>query len=204
MSYQHRQRTIQFSLIIFCCLFVAVTRAEVSINCQGCTCIVGNLAPPPKSSWYANQQVAVRIDDAWTDVERAYFQQGIEKWNQANNCSGVLFHDFRPLHFTNYDFTVAPQTSRSGGLDPGLWESECFLLSPESQARLRSAIVPIIPEFNNQNPPMHFVYLGTHELGHTFDLHDCLFGNGCTICSAGNCSIREAWVEAVARHNLRL
>jgi hypothetical protein len=97
-----------------------------------------------------------------------------------------------------------PQTSRSGGLDPGLWESECFLLSPESQARLRSAIVPIIPEFNNQNPQMHFVYLGTHELGHTFDLHDCLFGNGCTICSAGNCSIREAWVEAVARHNLRL
>jgi hypothetical protein len=71
---------------------------------------------------------------------------------------------------------VAPQTSRSGGLDPGLWESECFLLSPESQARLRSAIVPIIPEFNNQNPQMHFVYLGTHELGHTFDLHDCLFG----------------------------
>ena len=108
MSYQHRQRTIQFSLIIFCCLFVAVTRAEVSVNCQGCTCIVGNLAPPPKSSWYANQQVAVRIDDAWTDVERAYFQEGIEKWNQANNCSGVLFHDFRPLHFTNYDLTVAP------------------------------------------------------------------------------------------------
>lgn len=36
---------------------------------------------------------------------------------------------------------------------------------------------------------MHFVYLGTHELGHTFDLKDCLFNNGCTNCSAGNCSI---------------
>jgi len=36
---------------------------------------------------------------------------------------------------------------------------------------------------------MHFVYLGTHELGHTLDLNDCLIGNGCTNCSAGNCSI---------------
>jgi hypothetical protein len=79
-----------------------------------------------------------------------------------------------------------------------------FFTYPQSQKRLLAAIVPIIPEFNNQNPPMHFVYLGTHELGHTFDLHDCLFGNGCTNCSAGNCSIREGWAEAVARHNLRL
>jgi len=35
MSYKNRQRTIQFSLIIFCCLFVAVTRTEVSLNCLG-------------------------------------------------------------------------------------------------------------------------------------------------------------------------
>lgn len=173
----------------FCCLFVAVTRAEVSVNCQGCTCIVGNLAPPPKSSWYANQQVAVRIDDAWTDVERAYFQEGIEKWNQANNCSGVLFHDFRPLHFTNYDLTVAPPDFTVWWVRTGPLGVRMFFTFPQSQARLSAAIVPIIPEFNNQNPPMHFVYLGTHELGHTFDLKDCLFGNGCTNCSAGNCSI---------------
>ena len=145
MSYQHKQRTIQLSLILFCCLFVAITRAEVSVGCQSCTCIVGFWFSPPKHSWYSNQQVAVRIDDAWTDVERAYFQEGIEKWNQANNCSGVLFHDFRPLHFTNYDFTVAPQTSRSGGLDPGLWESECFLLSLRVRHDCAQLSFPLFP-----------------------------------------------------------
>jgi len=49
MSYKHRQRTIQFSLIVFCCLFVAVTRAEVPVDCQSCTCIVGNWFPRPNT-----------------------------------------------------------------------------------------------------------------------------------------------------------
>lgn len=29
MRYKHRDRTIQLGVIIFCCLFVAVTRTEV-------------------------------------------------------------------------------------------------------------------------------------------------------------------------------
>lgn len=99
MSYKHRDRTIQLSLIVFCCLFVAVTRTELPVQSQ--SCIVPHLGSPPKLSWYKNQQVAVRIDDAWTPDERGYFQEGIEKWNQAYNCSGVLFHDFSPIHFTS-------------------------------------------------------------------------------------------------------
>ena len=83
MSDNYRQRTIQLSLIVFCCLFVAATRTEVPVDCQSCTCIVGCWFPPPQYSWYQNQQVAVRIDDAWDPVERGYLQEGIEKWSQG-------------------------------------------------------------------------------------------------------------------------
>lgn len=34
MSHNQRQRTIQLSLIVFCCLFVAATRTEVPVDCQ--------------------------------------------------------------------------------------------------------------------------------------------------------------------------
>lgn len=141
MRYTHRERIIQLSLIVFCCLFVAVSRTEVSVNSQ--SCIVPNLAPPPKFSWYKNQQVAVRIDDAWSPEERGYFQQGIEKWNQALNCSGVLFHDYSPIHFTNYSFSQAPP-------DFTVWWAKTSPLGvryvftfPESSKRLRTVIIPI-------------------------------------------------------------
>ena len=189
MSYNYRQRIIQFSLILFCCLFVAATRAEVSVDGQSCTCIVGFWNPPPKYSWYKNQQVAVRIDDAWDSTERGYFQEGIEKWNQANNCSGVSFYDFSAIHFTSYDLTQAPPDFTVWWERTGPLGVIAFYTFPQTQKRIRAAIVPLIPEFQSQNPPMFFVYLGTHEIGHTFDLNDCLANNGCTNCSAGNCSI---------------
>lgn len=189
MSHNQRQRTIQLSLIVFCCLFVAATRTEVPVDCQTCTCIVGFWLPPPQHSWYKNEQVAVRIDDAWDPVERGYLQEGIEKWNQANNCSGVSFSDFRPIHFVTYDLAQAPPDFTVWFVRTGPLGVRAFYTEPQIQRRIRAAIVPIIPEFNNQNPPMHFVYLGTHELGHTLDLNDCLSGNNCTNCSAGTCSI---------------
>ena len=85
MPHQQEQRIVQFSLIVFCCLFVAVTRTEVSVSSE--TCVVPYWEAPPKHSWLQFEQVAVRIDDKWNDIERGYLQQGIEKWNQADNCS---------------------------------------------------------------------------------------------------------------------
>ena len=66
MSYKHRQQVTQLSLIVFCCLFVAVTRTEVAVNSQE-VCLLGHFGPPPKYSWYPGAQVAVRIDDAWVN-----------------------------------------------------------------------------------------------------------------------------------------
>ena len=115
-----RQRIIQFSLIVFCCLFVAVTKAETSVDCQSCTCIVGNLAGPPKFSWYTNQQVAVRIDDAWDPVDRGYFQEGIEKWNQADNVLACLLMTLDPFTLPVMMLHRHPQILRCGGKEPRL------------------------------------------------------------------------------------
>lgn len=186
MHYKHRDRSVQLGLIVFCCLFVAASRTEIPVNSQ--SCIVPHIAPPPKFSWHKNQQVAVRIDDAWTAEERAYFQQGIEEWNQALNCSGVLFHDFSTIHFASYnlndsppDFTVWWQRTSPLGV-------RYFFTFPQTAKRLRAVIVPIIPEFQNSIDNSFFVYLGTHEIGHTFDLEDCLAANNCQAV-AGTCSI---------------
>jgi hypothetical protein len=46
MRYKHREHTIQLSLIVFCCMFVAVTRTELPVSSQ--SCIVPYLAAPPE------------------------------------------------------------------------------------------------------------------------------------------------------------
>jgi len=105
MSHRHRQLTLQLTLILFCCLFIAVTRTEVTVNSQS-SCLVPFYETPPRDSWRQYENVTVRIDDTWGEAERNAFQAGIEKWNQANNCSSVTFGDYSPIHFTTY--TGAP------------------------------------------------------------------------------------------------
>lgn len=185
MSYRHRQLTIQLALILFCCLFIAVTRTEVTVNSQS-SCLVPFWETPPKDSWRQYENVTVRFDDAWSESERSAFQAGIEKWNQTNNCSSVTFGDYSPIHFTTYsdpppDWTVWWQRKSPVGV---LY----FYAIPLYQKRLRAAIVPIPANFQNILSGSYFVYLGTHETGHTFDLGDCLFANGCQAV-AGTCSI---------------
>lgn len=184
MPHKHTERTIQISLIVLCCFFLAVMRNEVPANTQ--SCIVPHWEAPPKDSWLQYEQVAVRIDDAWNESERSYFQQGIEKWNQADNCAWVTFYDYSPIHFDSYD-QVPP--------DYTLWFQRrsplgvaYFYKMPQASKRLRAVIVPILPQFQNTISNSFFVYLGTHETGHTFDLGDCLASNNCQSV-VGTCSI---------------
>lgn len=138
MSSRHPQLTIQVGLILFCCLFIAVTRSEVTVNSQS-SCLVPFWETPPKDSWHQHENVTVRIDDAWGEPERNAFQAGIEKWNQANNCSGVTFGDYSSIHFTNYssappDWTIWWQRKAPVGV---LY----FFAAPTYLQRVRAAIV---------------------------------------------------------------
>ena len=145
-----------------------------------------SLGGPPKDSWLQFEQVAVKIDNAWDEPERTYLEQGIEKWNKADNCSSVTFYDYSSIHFASYD-QVPP--------DYTMWFQRrsplgviYFYKAPQALKRLRAAIVPIIPQFQNTISNSFFVYLGTHETGHTLDLGDCLASNNCQ-SAAGTCSI---------------
>ena len=122
----------------------------------------------------------MKIDDTWTDdSDRSAFREGIEKWNEALNCSGVRFIDFSTEHFTNYDGPI-PSNNTVYWQRKSPLGVEMFFYNP-FQLRVRAAKVPILPSWLNTFSNTFFVYLGTHELGHTFGLTDCLCSNcSCT------------------------
>ena len=181
MPHASRQLAIQLGLIVFCFVFVVFTRSGVPVSSQISTCVNPPRypgIPPPKWSWLPNSVVTVKIDDTWDQNDRDAFREGIQKWNDAFNCSGVRFVDFSAEHFTNYDGPIPNNTV--------YWQRrskigvESFFYTT-FQLRVRAAKVPILPSFVNTFNNTFFVYLGTHEIGHTFGLTDCLCSNcSCT------------------------
>ena len=113
MSYNQRNRTIQLSLVVFCCLFVTVFRGEVSVNSE--TCIVPHLAPPPKFSWYKNQQVAVRIDDAWSPEDGIIFAKELKSGIKHLTVPGSTFTIFPLFTSTPIVLPKHHRTLRFGG-----------------------------------------------------------------------------------------
>jgi hypothetical protein len=183
MPHPLRQPAIQLGLVLFCGLFLVFTNG-VSVSSQVSTCVSPpHIAgyPPPKISWPQGSTVTVKIDDTWTNQsDRNAFKEGIEKWNDALNCSGVTFIDFSATHFTDYGGAIPNNTVYWQRKSPvGV---EMFFHNP-FQLRVRAAKVPILPNWVNDYNNTFFVYLGTHELGHTFGLNDCLCSN-CS-CIAG-------------------
>ena len=163
-----------------------VSEIPINVGSQVVYCTPpGFLAPPPARSWMPNALVQVKIDDTWNETDRGYIEEGIRKWNGALNCSGVVFTDFSPQHFSDYaasppDNTVYWQrTDPHNGTYGGGTLARFNLLD-----RVVAATTKIDPSVTNSISNSFFVYLGTHEMGHTFDLADCLCANGCS-CQNG-------------------
>jgi hypothetical protein len=136
----------------------------------------------------------VKIDSTWDPDERALFAEGNAKWNGAPNCSGVHFVGFEAKTFTTNEYNEdAPSDTiywlktdpNNQGFDGGVFMAFNLL------GRVKSARIKIKPNAVNIVNGSYFVYLGTHEVGHTFNLKDCLCSNQCT-CSPGN-SIMSGW-----------
>lgn len=125
---------------------------------------------PDRHRWPPGTEVSVRVDDLWDEAERQEFGTGAEKWNRwkEHNCSQVQFNFTGARHFTSEEeyFEDPPnntvwfqrRTLPTGheGVDAN------FGGNPE---RIISANIWIHPGRPNQ--ARHYVYLGTHELGHT-------------------------------------
>jgi hypothetical protein len=151
----------------------------------------------PGWSWPQNKTVTVKIDDdTWSPDDRALFAEGNSKWSGAPNCSGVHFIEFSAKTFTATEYGEdAPSDMvywmrtdpQNGNFDGGVF------MAFNAFGRVRSARIKIKPSAANIVNGTYFVYLGTHEIGHTFNLKDCLCSNGCT-CSPGN-SIMSGWAS---------
>lgn len=150
-------------------------------------CVPPDLVSNPiKFSWAPNTNVTVEIDDDWNSDDKGAFESGIRKWNDWNtfDCSGVSFDTFNSHNFTSYSVLPPDNTVYWMKHDPNTGFSgnttQHFGGLP---LRVIAATVEIRPnQINNQAPNSSgpfglFNYFGTHEIGHTFGLKDCL---GCT------------------------
>jgi hypothetical protein len=179
----------QAVIIVTCMLIIYFTYFAGSVSSQSCTVVppLYTDRDPYMWSWPAGKQLSVYIDDQWTNpTDRQAFASGITKWNdwKVYNCSGVHFTVVGTQHFTDYSEpapdgtvywqrTVFDNHNRNGAVRVN------FGGIPRRQISLNQWILPTAPSANN-----YFNYLGTHEVGHTFGLDDCLCANQCS-CTPG-------------------
>src|SRR5690349_6018282 len=183
MSYPHKHFLIQAVILIAWTLLIFATRDGVNVQAQiTCPNLKHLKEPLPGWSWRPNRTVVVRIDDGWEDTDRAAIQDGNLKWNDFN-CSGVEFTDFSSKTYTLAEYNseppddtvywqrIDPQNNRFGG---GVF------MKFDAFERVIGARVKIDPTFRNATSGTLYIWLGAHEIGHTFNLNDCLCANQCS------------------------
>src|ERR1700749_275591 len=182
----HKETFLQAVIIITCVLIIYFTHFVGSVSSQSCTVIPPLYTDrnPYAWSWPSGKTVNVIIDDQWNTTERQAFASGNAKWNNWNsyNCSGITFTGFGSQHFTDVntpapDFTVYWQKTDPHNNGHNAAVRANFGGIPR---RIISGNEWVAPTASNTNS--YFNYLGTHEMGHTFGLADCLCSNQCT-CS---------------------
>jgi len=187
------------TLLSTCFFALNFAGSAVRVIAQSCT------APPYMDiqySWPRDTPVTVKIDDAWGATDRQAFADGMSKWNGQNNCSGVTFSGFQEQHFTDYgaappDNTVYWQKDEPGNGFAG------GVLYHLSNNRIRAVRVKISPTAANTVGGSRYVYLGSHELGHTFALENCLCSNGCNCDGENGLSIMGGHSNSNPAYNNR-
>jgi hypothetical protein len=135
--------------------------------------------PPPKFYWSPDISVVlVKVDGFFESMQvgaSGRIIEGNEKWNNPFTCSAVRFKDFETVLFTEDEYAdPAP-------LHHVYWQVDDLdspfnggvLIEPDFGVFVFSARVKIKPNIVIPDP-RYFNYLGTHEIGHTFALDDCL------------------------------
>lgn len=183
MAQAARNRVFQSVLLL---IWVTLVLLEVTtpVQSQGCfpplvTPGYGNPINITWSSWRpAIGDVTVKIDGSvanFTPDATFRIEDGQRKWNNPLTCAGVNFTNFEDVLFTPQDLlTDAP-------FGEVHWEVDTLSHTFNAEvvghigfgARVEAATVKIRPDLVFGNP-VYFNYLGSHEIGHTFNLNDCL------------------------------
>ncbi|HEY3580490.1 MAG TPA: hypothetical protein VGK82_08095 [Pyrinomonadaceae bacterium] len=183
MSHPHKHFLIQAVILILWALTMSLVRDDVRVQAQiTCPNLKYLKEPLPGWSWRQNRTVTVKIDDGWEEPDRAAIKDGNLKWNDFN-CSGVEFTDFSEKTYTLAEYNtdppddtvywqrIDPQNSGFGG--------GVFMKFDVSE-RILAARIKVHPTFRNSTSGTLYIWLGAHEVGHTFNLADCLCSNQCS------------------------
>jgi len=135
------------------------------------------------NSWVPLTQVTVQIDDSFSNDKAAGLQAGNEKWNNPalTSCSGVRFVGFERVAIAPEDYEETPPGGRLvwQNDDPENGKNGIVLAEVSSGGRVVAARIKILPSAVNIAQGTYYNYLGTHEVGHTFNLRDCVSTSGC-------------------------
>lgn len=185
MSKTKKHLTIQAFLLAVWALILISTNSTVPVLSQieqGCPEPPFS-SPPPTNSWPSPvgspvRVIGVRIDLTWNSPELQAIEAGVSKWNVPANCSNVRFAGFFPILIVDYEEAPPDNTVYWQRTDPN---NQGFLGAVRNHhyadMRVRASRIQIMPTLNNQTVPDYFVYLGSHETGHTFNLwHPGSFG----------------------------
>jgi len=176
---------LQGSILTLWVWFVILPIIDTKVEAQG-TCIdpvnYKYLAPNPGWAWYANTSVTVRIDDGWDEPDRNAIKDGNLKWNDLN-CSGVEFSDFSEKTYTLFEYNQHPPDGFVywQRIDPqNQGHSGGVFMKLDIFDRTTAARIRIHPTLQNTTNGTHYIWLGAHEIGHTFNLDECLCANQCS------------------------
>ena len=181
MSSQTRNRIAQ-SILLTAWIIIVVLNYPPFVSSQIDTCEHPKYAHQPIhiSSWFPGTQVTVKIDSWFPDDQRKGLQRGNNLWNHETlGCSGVKFLNYGSIDF--WDYTETPP---AGFLwwqrdDPGTGFNGGVFAEISVDGFVESARIKITPSVPNVAQGTYFDYLGTHEVGHTFNLNDCISTTGC-------------------------
>jgi hypothetical protein len=178
-----RNRILHSLLLL---IWISMVLLEVTVPVESQSCLPPLVTPGymnpitiTQGSWRpAIGNVRVRIEssfavfvfDATTRIE-----DGQRKWNNSLTCSFVNFTDFQSTNFTPQDLLLpAPVGEVHWEIDT---PSNGFNAETISHigfgGRVEAATIKVRPDLVVGNPA-YFNYLGSHEIGHTFNLNDCL------------------------------
>ena len=181
MSSDAKNRIAQTFLLIVWIVLICL-KFSSSVSSQTCT---GPRYMDPitiqNGSWIPGTQVTVDIDASFPDDQFAGIKAGNLTWNSAVlvTCTGVKFLQINSVVIQNYDSLPAPGHVVWQRTDPrngknGITESVI------TGGRVSAARIRILPTAVNIAQGTYYNYLGTHEIGHTFNLDDCISTTGCT------------------------
>lgn len=164
---------------------VLMTDNARSVSSQSCTNPAYSYTNPLRNFWNPNiGNITVKIDEIFITqfpyvpdaVER--IQAGQSEWNNLNLCaSSINFVDFGVRSFTQTEYTSPAPSGKVYWLvtEPNSGSYAGIASNNGGGTRVISANVMVSPDekWTQLNNPYIFNYLGTHEIGHSFNLSNC-------------------------------